>query len=151
MHFTHFAFRIWLVGPYFIYVVNLIKMGNEIVGEGSDPPRPSELIYLMLEVLFKRIFYGTFLPAWCTSPACCEIWGWGFVDGSGDRLPSQIAVTEENSSASSRLSQATSPSHIRKIRMLPLFFLRIEIEFYGDLATKKVNTCCTGIFHLLIC
>ena len=64
---------------------------------------------------------------------------------------SQIAVTEENSSASSRLSQATSPSHIRKIRMLPLFFLRIEIEFYGDLATKKVNTCCTGIFHLLIC
>ena len=47
----------------YIYVVNLIKMGNEIVGEVSDPPRPSELIYLMLEVLFKRIFYGAFLPA----------------------------------------------------------------------------------------
>ena len=49
--------------PGFIHVVNLIRMGNEIVGEVSDPPRPSELIYLMLEVLFKRIFYGAFLPA----------------------------------------------------------------------------------------
>ena len=25
--------------------------------------RPSEVIYLMLEVLFERIFYGAFLPA----------------------------------------------------------------------------------------
>ena len=41
----------------YVHVVNLIKIGEEIVGEGSDPPRPSELIYLMLEVLFKRIFF----------------------------------------------------------------------------------------------
>ena len=81
----------------------------------------------MLEVLFKRIFYGTFLPGWCTAPPRP-------VAGSEDEVlltapeidcSSQITVTAELSFAFS--APETSPVHIRKIKssvqeVLTLFF-----------------------------